>query len=476
MELGKTGWLRALLDEAVAQCALPEAATPASSAAVSTQPAAATEVTSVGGAGLLPTGRARARAYLRRCLRESGLLYGTPRDGSEDVGGRRRGPEEVLFLAVVRTLARIGLDIAALQNSTAEERRDRLLSVFAVLVNHLDDAAEIQRKVARREPVSKRTWSRIESALEQRAVSLSGDPAFGLLLHNGALYADAQLFGRQAIDTFARPDFSRAAAIRRLNFAAKQKALLVEVLTALSCAERPPNFAARRAILRQVEDLQLPSPLNGALRDAVKKAFERPRSLATIVRDVRSVDVRHFVIEQTLLATLVDGRRSEREVDFVRELAQAVRISPEELGRLELEMAEFYAKHRDVVDVFTVSEGATRAGEELVDGIAETLEKNLQRLMKEVRETGELSVLLTRAARGQSLSADERKRMRAQLIDVAKVIPALAIFAAPGGVLLLIALAKVLKINLLPSAFQEEDEETGELDRLDEPPQGTRLG
>ena len=67
------------------------------------------------------------------------------------------------------------------------------------------------------------------------------------------------------------------------------------------------------------------------------------------------------------------------------------------------------------------------------------------------------------AARGQKLTREERKAMREQLIDVAKVIPALAIFAAPGGILLLIALAKVLPFNILPSAFQDDPAQ-------DEPP------
>jgi hypothetical protein len=70
-------------------------------------------------------------------------------------------------------------------------------------------------------------------------------------------------------------------------------------------------------------------------------------------------------------------------------------------------------------------------------------------------------VLLARAARGQTLSADEKRRMREQLIDVAKAVPALAIFAAPGGVLLLIALAKVLPFDLLPSAFRDEPDGDG---------------
>jgi hypothetical protein len=98
-------------------------------------------------------------------------------------------------------------------------------------------------------------------------------------------------------------------------------------------------------------------------------------------------------------------------------------------------------------------------GEELVDSMQSTLEKNFQALLNEVKETGELSVLLARAARGQKLSRDEKRRMREQLLDVARAVPALAIFAAPGGVLLLIALAKVLPFSLLPSSFREAKDE-----------------
>ena len=43
--------------------------------------------------------------------------------------------------------------------------------------------------------------------------------------------------------------------------------------------------------------------------------------------------------------------------------------------------------------------------------------------------------------------------MREQLLDLAKTIPALAIFAAPGGMLLLPILLKLLPFNLLPSSF-----------------------
>ncbi|HZH04717.1 MAG TPA: hypothetical protein VEY30_13105, partial [Myxococcaceae bacterium] len=82
------------------------------------------------------------------------------------------------------------------------------------------------------------------------------------------------------------------------------------------------------------------------------------------------------------------------------------------------------------------------------------LELSARRLWTEVLETGELSVLLSRAVRGQTLSAEERSKVRSQLLDLAKAVPAAAIFAAPGGLLLLIGLAKILPFDLLPSAFR----------------------
>src|SRR5206468_1015598 len=57
------------------------------------------------------------------------------------------------------------------------------------------------------------------------------------------------------------------------------------------------------------------------------------------------------------------------------------------------------------------------------------------------------------ASVGTSLTAAEKAKVREQLIDLAKTIPALAIFAAPGGMLLLPILIKLLPFNLLPSSF-----------------------
>ena len=77
--------------------------------------------------------------------------------------------------------------------------------------------------------------------------------------------------------------------------------------------------------------------------------------------------------------------------------------------------------------------------------------------MNEIKETKELSELLVKATT-KPLTAREKEKVREQLMDVARSIPALAIFALPGGGLLLPVLIKVLPFNILPSSFQDEPE------------------
>jgi LETM1-like protein len=399
--------------------------------------------------------KARARAYLHRALRDSGLVYGTP-ELPEDT--RRDGaPEQTLFLAVLRTLAQFALDTAVLFAAPPGPRALELLRMFALWTGELKLADAIAAQLEEGPYVSRRLVGRVETALSKRSLSISSDRLYGLLLHNGATYVDAQLFAHLSLDVWSGRRLERSALRRLLGVAARQKALIVEVLTALACAERPPSPTERRAILRQVEDLALPRKLERQLRGRLRQAFLKPLDLVALVSPVRSQEMRRFVVEQTVLASLVEGRRSAKELAFVQDLAAALGFPAEALREVEAEVAEFYAHHRSVVDVFTVQDNAALLGEELVDSMLGTVDRSVHVLFAEAQQMGELSSLLRRLARGQPLSAAERRRMRSQLLDLAKALPAVAIFAAPGGMLLLAALVKVLPQSFLPVAFQEPE-------------------
>jgi LETM1-like protein len=405
----------------------------------------------------LPPGRGRARSYVRGMLRESGLLFGTPNTlGMEGVG-----PEEQIFLAVLRVLVSIALDVAACADAAPGPRPEQVLLLLAALGHHVDEATDIHRRIERASKqwfLLQKSWLQVEAALEARAVSLAADPYYGLVLHNGALFVDANVFGRLAVEYFSGSTFPREAVERRLAFAARQKARLVEVLVGLVTAERRPGFPARRAILRQIDDLQLPGSLAEDTARFARRAFDKPVPVKRLTQGLRSVEMKRFIVEQTLLASLVDGRRSPHEVEWTQTLGKQLGFGAERLRDMELEMAEFYKRHRNVVDVFSLSGGAEVMGEEWVDQMSATMKKNYRALLKEIRETGELSKLLARAARGQKLSQEQKAQMREQLINVAKAVPALAIFAAPGGLLLLLALAKVLPFDVLPSSFRDDED------------------
>jgi len=110
------------------------------------------------------------------------------------------------------------------------------------------------------------------------------------------------------------------------------------------------------------EDGQPSSDSGGHLEPLASKASRTRRCLCAVrlfhlgqeastvsaprMKQVRNVDMRHFLLEQTLLAARVDDRRTRLERVFIRELADALHVAEPELHRLKLEMTEFYARQR----------------------------------------------------------------------------------------------------------------------------------
>ncbi|MGB1041829.1 MAG: LETM1 domain-containing protein [Tenacibaculum sp.] len=91
-----------------------------------------------------------------------------------------------------------------------------------------------------------------------------------------------------------------------------------------------------------------------------------------------------------------------------------------------------------------------------VDEIKEALQKNKKRLAKELTESKEL-VFLIKKSMTTSLTKDEKEKIKEQLLDICKAVPAFTVFMLPGGALLLPLLIKLIP-DILPSAFREEDD------------------
>jgi len=89
-----------------------------------------------------------------------------------------------------------------------------------------------------------------------------------------------------------------------------------------------------------------------------------------------------------------------------------------------------------------------------VEEFKEILQKNKLRLLQELSQSKEAMHLIKKSTRTK-LSSEEKEKIKIQLIDICKSIPALAVFLLPGGALLLPLLIKLIP-DILPSAFRDD--------------------
>lgn len=403
----------------------------------------------------------RAKRAMRRLMRDSGLRYGTPIGEPVEPGAAALPAPEALFLAALGgeldLCSAAGL-IFGYTLRPEERRRDQLAFLAALL-----GRSALAEKIAAQPS---------DAGLERRAASLAGplwrrgralvaDPVLGLPLHNGLLYCDARFLGRLAMDSYRRGRLSARSAERLRGYVDRERASLAEALLLLARADHAPSALARRIIVRQLKALGLP----GAQARALRGALEKPRPPEVIAASIRSPRTRRFILEQVVLGALADGWRSPRERRFLQRLAETLGIPPADLAEIETELAEFYAGHPDFVDRFHVRDRLADLADQAMVRVDEIVDRNRAVLLHEVREGRELTRALVALARGRKLDVDQRRRLRAQLLDLAKTVPGLALFAAPGGLLLVMALAKVLPPSFLPSMLIDRkpgDEESRE--------------
>lgn len=275
-----------------------------------------------------------------------------------------------------------------------------------------------------------------------RHAYLLGNPVDGLPLHALSLWVEARLLMRlTAGHTTGRGPVAR----RARRYRAHADALLIlgiESLASELLDEKQP--ARRKASLRQLRAAGLEARLR---REALEGA-ESPRPLAELAAGVTGALRPAFVAVHCLSLMLAghwhEAQRARVDVAFgtagQRPLAEA--------GATALLVA-----HGESARALTHHEGPD-AWEDAVTRTIDLLTDTTSALGNELRETGDLATLLARSASGDTLSPDERRRVREQLIDLARAIPSLAIVAAPGGTLLLPLLQKILPFDLRPSSFR----------------------
>jgi LETM1-like protein len=411
------------------------------------------------------------RDRLETMLRASGLAYGT---GAVDPAVEL-APDAVpgarAFAHFVAGLVRLCAKAAALSAApyfiekgpdvpahvAVDARRNQLLAVLGAVAGRSEDAGRLfAQPIGPSEASVRRLAARIATRLSRRYLALGG-PFAGLPLHNGLCAIEVRTCASVALAAFAHRRISAAATRVADRAALVWRCVLVELLSGLAAVQQNGTKVIR-SMDQVLRGQKLPAPEYRVLQ----RARRDPRPIERLAPAMRAPALRRFAVEQVLLAARFDGQLEAGEIAFIERLAVAVDLDAEALAALEAQVEGFYHQNRDALTALRLAEMPEGLAEAFTSRLQAAVADNVDRILQEIRETGELAQMLARASAGATLTAQEKVKVREQLIDVAKTIPALAIFAAPGGMLLLPLLVKLLPFNLLPSSFSDPPPLAGE--------------
>ncbi len=424
VRLGEPGWLEPLLAEAVAA---PTMAFPR-----------------------VPVKLSEADIEVQEPLWTTGALMGIPWGGQPSPVTGSSATEQAyveLLRFELALLAALGRAFAPDGNAKALLMRT-VAALLAASAGELAAATRLWAAEGKTEGLSERDQRRVLGAIGSRVARnayLRGNPSGGLPLHALLAALDARHVVRLALGQLLRQGTLARRAERYLARHSRLKALAIELVASVVGAA---GASGRHVVLQQARE----AGLLPADRRSLGHRLASPRPPLELLRPVPG-PLRRLLLEQLALTAMLEGSLAEALQAKVTATALDVGIAPNEWEATKARAAAFVLAHGAQVSSLAAP-SAPHVARATLTGMVDAFTEAAEDVAREIENMGELGVLLARMADGETLSAAEKREVRTGLIDLAKIVPSLAVFAAPGGTLLLPLLIKVLPFDLRPSAFR----------------------
>ncbi len=196
-------------------------------------------------------------------------------------------------------------------------------------------------------------------------------------------------------------------------------------------------------------DLGLIKLFESSLRYRTKK----DKGYEEVIGDAKHPLEKFYVIDIACMASWSDEEIDNKEHEFLKNMKNDLAVDEGVIQNSIRDINLFYSRHKKQIAVLTQRNKAQSFYDNSSKVVMKLIFRNSKRLLKELKESKELMVLLSKSTH-KNLSAVEQKKVNDQLLDIIKSIPSLAIFLLPGGALLLPLFIKLIP-KLLPSAFDE---------------------
>ncbi len=409
----------------------------------------------------------RFEAWLIESLVMRGMLVGTPLAEAPKPEGQHNREAGYLFTLLTHQVEML-FELRLLHGFGHDQLSDQLHVLMALAADAGEyDAAELFYELAqedwglsespRRDLLTKKMGSGVRalgSILKTIHLQDREQPLFGLPFHRLLSYSyTCQLMG--VADCLLREGgrVDEVAVERARARGYMQRVHLIEAVLALAAVDGTLSRVEKRLVESVIAMANVGADEAKMIWSAIDSPVT-PGDLGCLLPDSRT---RRFLFEQLLLHAYLEGELGEEEARFIDDLAEAFAIEQSERLVYEAEALQLLEATPELVDASRFKGLVRRFRTRLDEQIEGLVVLNIARITMEIRETGELGQLLLKRTHGQ-LSVEEEEKIRLQILDICKTVPALAVFAAPGGTLLLPIVMRLLPFDLMPSAFNEKDE------------------
>lgn len=160
-----------------------------------------------------------------------------------------------------------------------------------------------------------------------------------------------------------------------------------------------------------------------------------------------------YLLNLACLTVWEDHALEPFESEFIYDIGKDLKLGEDIIQNSLSHVTYFIASNKETIPFLQEHNMAVQFYDSMSKLVNRLILRNRKRLHRELSESAELVTLLSKST-VRDLTKEEKKKVQAQLLDIFKSIPSLAIFLLPGGAILLPIFIKLIP-KLLPSAFDE---------------------
>jgi hypothetical protein len=288
----------------------------------------------------------------------------------------------------------------------------------------------------------------VESLLNDRLASNTDEPAnFWIsFFNNSLLFLDVFFFGEWLTNRHEE------ASVQKIQKHRDQiHLLLLQVMASAAYADNTLQEEEKVLFNQFLASTHLP--------ENMEKEAASYINTGVILEDIdvsaaKTWILRKYILELAILTIWADQIVTEEEKQFIGKLSDQLGFTRDELEISMVAIESFVLTNWGNIPFLQSKNSFDEIRSRFVERMSKVMNKNKTMIGTEIKESKELMDLLIKSTQ-TDLSEEEQIKVRAQLIDILKMLPTFVIIALPGSFLTLPLLLKILPKSTLPSAFGE---------------------